>query len=578
MEDSKKTQIKDFPNDNILRVIYGYGPLIKNSISSVPLVEIYSKKLINNKLSKDTEEFKVGLTELNVVRIGSIWQGQIKKEEYWTDFPNYKYSDKLSFSFDMEECSISTVVHLNKGTTSFFTDIDNLHDGENIHHSTLTLLQADNGIRVLIPSLELFSSTYTPRHARLKIDLVSNPIEAILEKYVKSSACEDNKYIVELDSGHYYETIVFLANLSLNETVRKNVSKLWASLESGVKKNENGLIKSYPIVNPYPSSKFSFKASGLWFDKNTFLVQRIDSFKTLNDYKIIVKRKVQEVFDVEQKNKNTKNSTGVNKTPVSEETPVSSEVDPGYSAGRKNIISEVEVDNSEVDIQYENEIIEVDDIEKPKVQPSENAELASSGYLSGSDKSKKVAQVAYIGYEELQYSKERVATLKLIEDILQSLIKDKIIKEVRYIDRAGEEYENIIYCLYEPSFLKKQRKKSWVYASPTNRSKSRRILIAKIFLTSSSQVLYLLEIERRKNSSESFYGIFFYLENNIDFETVNKIMKYIAKNRGHLSGKKRKEEFPISKYWLLRHEKDKDIMKRKIEKALDLFEKNELFL
>ncbi|EMG9596459.1 hypothetical protein ACFIPQ_003730, partial [Acinetobacter baumannii] len=102
VNNDKITTIDCFPNDNISRVVYRYGGLVRNedNDSTNPFVEVLLIEIRKSDqwlfLDK-CSTFLVPVLDLDAVQHGSIWDGNVLTDQ------SYRFSGKLitkRFSFD----------------------------------------------------------------------------------------------------------------------------------------------------------------------------------------------------------------------------------------------------------------------------------------------------------------------------------------------------------------------------------------------------------------------------------------------------------------------------------------------
>ena len=103
--------IESFPLDDKIYVITGYGGFIKNYHTSIdiPLVNVQMGLVENNCLIKNILTCIVGLPELSIVRIGTIWKNQVRQESYWNKYELYE--EKISLSFNLEKMPAKCIIY-----------------------------------------------------------------------------------------------------------------------------------------------------------------------------------------------------------------------------------------------------------------------------------------------------------------------------------------------------------------------------------------------------------------------------------------------------------------------------------
>ena len=605
VDEKEVFRCSDFPNDGIVRVIFAHGPLIRNQMASVPRVEIHTRRLVDDKTLGEEEIFRVGAPDLVKIKIGTIWKGceHVDGDIWrgWKEMPRIQsYIENIPMSFDLRRHPPETyVLHKNTSTKKLEWLLHDYPVPAHIRHSTMTKLVLKNRKVVMIPSMELLTSTYTPRHARITNDLLSMNHEELMKKWIDDHECFKNSVKLKTESNHYDETLFFLSSLACREKVRSSVSKIYSSVQASRIQREDGSLVSYPVVHPYDPVRFDVVVSGVWFnteedsDKEIFFVQRIEKFIPRAVFEVIHESESEESSGL-QDELPPASIPRVNKDEIPNDLSATSESDPGSNAGRKHIRSSISVDTS--NIRVKKKVVKKITEAKKRTHPPQKTRpsLLSSGHLDGSMGSQNVGQVHYIGKDEksdFDVSSEEKPTINPLglEDIvraLEFLEKKKEVHSNMYIDSGATEHFQTTFCAYDPSYIEIDGERSfWVSrtrkSDPEKTFKPRRLLIAKISFTDYYDPLYLLEIER-KSESESFWGVLFASEGQALGKTdVNEIMKTVARNKGRFISRKSKgagspTELPVkevAKYKHLRGKSIEEILREKI----DLFLKCRLF-
>lgn len=272
----KTPPIDRFPKDDVFRVVWAYGSVQKGSTTTgipeihVLLVELTFNNSTNEyELSKQTKVVKISIAQLDTVRYMTIWKGQKRINSCWENFSEYK--SNVRFNLDTTNSETIKYSTQNQNKTYRYLFPFNKYKIENIDkqyfvkftNSTFTKISHDN-IDVIIPSMELFTSTYAPHEQQIRYKLIQKSLSDTLDDYVKSSIEDSGKYIIELVEDKVDSNIVFLAYASLNQITRQRLSKTRTSLE-------NGMVDKYPVILPYHPTSLSIQGDGFWIDENTFL-------------------------------------------------------------------------------------------------------------------------------------------------------------------------------------------------------------------------------------------------------------------------------------------------------------------
>ena len=205
-------------------------------------------------------------------------------------------------------------------------------------------------------------STFVPRNKLIRNQLILNPLQNLIKNYIVNYSINDNQYNIEIEKVLEKETMIFLAYMCCDKKTKSILSKIWTSLESTNHSN----IK-HPYILPYHTKTISFRASGIWINKNLFFIQRIDNPKPPNDMKVKVK-----CYKTIGKNEDFKNneigelddekqfSTPINQNKINETTKITAKKNPSRTSGIKYIVSEVSPDNNDIDCDIDEEITIVD--------------------------------------------------------------------------------------------------------------------------------------------------------------------------------------------------------------------------
>jgi hypothetical protein len=264
---------EDLPKNDHIYVVTNFGQFSINRhlATDIPIVDVYLKKVINGKLSTKEEICYLGLPELTVVRIGTIWYNQRQLSGQWEEYAQ-PYEDQKYFTFDLQNNKADSVffakdISVNGSSLKIIPFEEAIKSTKyDLHHSSFTKLLSTDGIMVVVPSIEFLISTYVPKNQLIRNALVMTPPDSVLQNFTEAVYPENEKYIIELESLYEKETMCFLAYLGCNPLSRANVSRLWNSLSLS-----DPLSKKHPVVLPYHPSELSFRASGLWLTDNLFL-------------------------------------------------------------------------------------------------------------------------------------------------------------------------------------------------------------------------------------------------------------------------------------------------------------------
>jgi hypothetical protein len=145
---------------------------------------------------------------------------------------------------------------------------------EKFNKTNYTKLISDDGVTVLIPSIELFVSAYTPQHKIIKQRLLQFNLDNAINEFINldNSKVENQEYHIGLHKKMEDSNIKFLAYSKFNNISRNRISYLSSSLEFNSGDIISGYQVRYPIVLPYHPLHLSINSDGLWLNEKTFLI------------------------------------------------------------------------------------------------------------------------------------------------------------------------------------------------------------------------------------------------------------------------------------------------------------------
>lgn len=580
MPNNSTIKIEGLPRDNSKYVITSYDGVLKNHsfATDISIIKVTLALIDGNRLKKHFATGLIALAELSVVRIGTIWQNQSQLDGYWTQYKDY--AENINLSFDLEKNPAKCVKYKkNKDSTLLelieLEDSDILKFDNKFYGSSFTEFKRDDGIKFIVPALELFMSTYLPRNKLIRNELLLHSMDTVLQNYVNDSQCSEGTYQIAIDKQLEAETSTFLAYIACNKHARSIVSKIWGGLEG----SKPSSIKDICIL-PYHPKKISFNASGVWLNEKTFYIQRIYKSKAPNEIRIrpISKKNVLSPTAVNEYNVNTDptDKIALNNTIVDTKTKVSHKKNPSRHAGVKYIVSEVFPDNTELNIEPIEEIDNIVDSRNSYSTENNNVESASSGKLKGGEDSENIARTKYI----IDKYPDRLPLIDEVAVALHELMKEKDskVENLVYIDDYGIEHNNLLYTSFSNDHINLNDNKFWasgyVKNSGIKKSKSgfRKLLIVKITIDKMKPI-YLLEIVR-KVKSDSFYGLLFQLPSNLDYPMLEDIKYVLASNKGHFTGQNI-IVFPIKNAIRMKHKWGS--MKQRLNNVFKIVKQRKLF-
>lgn len=574
--------ILSFPDDDTDRVVWWYGPvyLDHSSNSTAPEVEVLLRTVglgLNNKNPRFCT-YKVPLPELSIVRIGSIWRGQKSlgkfdstsiKAEFEFELTNYKPEFVKPFSSDDK----GYIIPHNKYSFTYRTPQVRQSYISRIRLSTLNKITTLDGVSVLIPSLEVLTSMYTPTEMDIRRKLITQDFKELLKDYLHpktSKVIHGDTYAIQLKAPKDVSNSVFLAHLSLNAVTRSRVSAIWTDLQTQSSDDR------YPSIAPYHPGKLKISANGIWLNNNktAFLALRV------NAYSLPTEHKIQRTIIIYGKNDSTNDKTSNQKATrqsiVSPSLIITGDADPHSNAGIAKI-------RSQVSILAENEVKTpiIDDIIINTTSQSSGASRSSdkvtpthisSGEPNSSSSSRRIAKLEHT--EEIEDTEERNCidqkqVISLVNNALLELQQSGLIKQVTYIDEDGNEFANFNLAHYPSTFVNQGTIGTWPL---TFEGKPRKCLLVKLQLNNGKH-LFLFEIER-KSDNEAFSGLLFAFQlPSLTSSFILALMKSVAKNKGKYKkysrgGTMKLLDITLDEHLVFTHALIEDSMTKKIESVL----------
>ncbi|PPK72541.1 hypothetical protein B0F87_11724 [Methylobacter tundripaludum] len=605
--------IKAFPNDNVKRVVWWYGAVYKNAsaLSTTPLVDVALREIINfenNELGGATV-VKIGLPQLDIVRLGTIWVGQHNTGTKWDNYNGTK-TEPIKFEFD---CSSPMIESINILDSKPDTDTPeqknytipaykyNLQsiDKETRYpffNSKITKLLSVDNCTVLIPALELLTSTYTPKGQDIRCDLFSHSIDEALALHLdleQSTGNVDGTYNITLKKDRHDTNIAFLAYLRCNHVSRSRASKIWSCLATK-KTYPNGVLyyDHYPEIFPYHPKKLKLECDGLRLNDQTFLVFRINKYSIPDEHLIYPTTK-----EKGRSKGNIPQGDDLYVPPeytVDADLPVTSEVDPGNNTGVAYITSEVTSSSNQSIIRQHAPGTDFENNANiQSLKPNTSTQL-SSGDKNSSIDCKNTAKLKQYELEKKQSDREHIIQSEVIDLVRNALaelvgIRNSSIQSIKYLDENTEQYNDFKLASFPEGLFRKNATwsasnyESFVNKEGQKRYKftPRKFLLAKITLKNATSA-YLLEIDR-KSSKTGFSGLIF----NVPLSILSSyqlyvLLKTISKNKGTFrkrdGGKLIDIKLPVSSYHIYDHSLIENSMAKKMAKVIKIAEEKGVFL
>ena len=416
----------------------------------------------------------VGLPELSIVRIGTIWKNQVRQDSYWNKYALYE--EQIPLSFNLEKIPAKCIIYKKNDSDKKNLqecNIEDLHSknslefdyDENYYASTFVKFTTKDGISYIVPSIELLMSTYLPRNKLIRNELILNPMNTLLQSYILDYSCTEDEYNIELDKALEKETMVFLAYMMCDKKSKGNISKIWTSLENT---HSSGL--KYPFILPYHPKNISFRVSGIWIKDKLFYVQRIYEPEAPNEIRVNIKctRTIStndkyEENEVEDLGDGNNKDKPLNTNPINKPVNITPRDNPGGNVGVKHIVSEVSPNNNQLNCDVDEEVVIIKNENNNKYKKTDvEVDGASSGKLSGKEGSKRIARTIYTVEEnpkEIIYIKEVTDALEILKNngyplideiyVSSELNKSKKRGDIYHIIKEKYKNKKIIYAFEE---------------------------------------------------------------------------------------------------------------------------------
>ncbi|MDD5401093.1 MAG: hypothetical protein PHQ93_07905 [Sulfurimonas sp.] len=586
--------VDNFPKDDKLRVVWAYGAVYKNTgTTRVPEIYVMLKEIDSNGAISSAQIFRrISVAQLDIVRYMTIWKGNRRTTDFWKSFDNNYVENQLFFLDANTATSISFTEKRKNTDYGYFPPyrykidkIDNPKDYYSFANATFTKIEAFNGITVIVPSMELLTSTYVPQEQQIRYKLIQRDLDDVLDEYIKSSSTDGSKYIVELYERKNESNISFLAYAKFNLVTRQRLKKLRASIETGSPYPER-----YPVVLPYHPSELYLQGDGIWLDEETFFMFRINQYSLPIDNEI--ESYTQELeFETDESKKENRSYVRVPQNLDDNEIPVTNEHNPHGRNAAQHIISEVSVlnpnngsikhrrdvlnipinNNINIDIDIEN-TEDINQISSAQSDQATDSKNTAGIIIDEQDKSHlKQSEVLGMVIDALEYIRDNAIDISSDEsnlDILDILFVDE--ECGLSATQTATQFSRV---------LKKAKKETnlWVKKRKIQNHKTiflgfRNYMLIKVVL-SNGKYAYLFEIDR-KDENESFLGMIF----NVGGEIHNGVLVDLLYKIMEEQGVVKKVKLSGLKTITFRHQTNKEEnLNDNIQSALKKAIKNGLF-
>lgn len=591
---SKISSVDDFPKDDILRVVWAYGAVYKyTGMTRVPEFYVMLREIeLSGQLSEKRKVFrKISVAQIDIVRYMTIWKGNRRTTQFWKSFENNCYAENMEFSLDTNTAiSISfKEPNPNNGFTYFppyrykIDNIDNSQDYWKFANSTFTKIEASNGVTVIVPSMELLTSTYTPQEQQIRYKLLQKNLDDVLGVYIKTSRTDGSKYEIELYNNKNESNIAFLAYAKFNLISRQRISRLYSSLGGSYPNSEK-----YPVVLPYHPSELALKGDGIWLDKKTFFMFRINDYSLPTDNEIESYGEDVE-FETDESKRETNSNVRVPQNLDNSEIAITNEHNPHSRNASQHIISEVGVlnpNNGSIKHRREQLRISTNSNVTTDVENTENIDYLSSAQSDETSDSKNTAGIIVDEQDKSHLKQSEV--LRMMIEALEYIRDNGVdisddgsglhIREILFVDEECKLHKTQIATQFS-RVLKTAKKETNSFVKKLKRMNHenaflgyRNYMLLKIIMNNGKHA-YLFEIDR-KIGENGFLGLMF----SIGYEIYNEMLVDMLYGVMEQKGVVKKVKLPRTRKITFGHKTNKEKnLNDNIQSALKKAIKNGLF-
>lgn len=507
----KTFRIETLFKDNIKRVVRAFCRVKQNSSDrSNPLVTIAFRRVDNNQIEYST----AAIAELDVLRIGSVWNGCVGIQN---DFQDKTSLRKGWFDFDLSSQQVEFF--------NLHQVINKYRSYEEIGKTRVAKLLTTTRQVVYVQSLEIFTSLYTPENKNIRRALLNFDLDGVVDNFVskRQQGMINGEYI--LPRGFERSNAVFLAYIANHTVTRKRLSKIRSQINQG---------ERFIDALPYHPTKLSFEATYEEINGEIF-IHRINKFRTPSDMPLVkIKEKISTKID------------GVNvgrqpnsKTTDYDEIDVQSSTPPGTGSNTQYIDSGVDVYDSNI----VNEIVAErnDPVAAPKDKGANEPEQFSSGSEFSDNDQVGRLDIGNASVEEISGIQKDF--IKALEVLNASDEKMEGYAVLRCGDVNSEVVTGSFFAISFPSSGEKdtgkmlwhhiRRKKIKDTFPPEYAITYRKIALIRV--NYDGKIFYFVEIQPRTKSDKYRRGLMFsYHSEELECDLVYDIMECIKVEQGLL--------------------------------------------
>lgn len=297
---TKKISIRSFPQDNVVRVLYRYGGLQKNSSSTgtsltihVLLAEIdENSQSITNKIICTYVE----LQDLHKATIGSVWEGQfLKSHEFLLSnriqskyfIFNMENHPPINVNFDLVKMHFNDtkdpeIIKYFNLANAEITNKKAIYKIENFNNLNYAKLKSTKNHNVFISSIDILNTLFS-RNFKIKESILYKTASDIVNDHFENFTSlkkHKNCYKTTIRTNIQKpseNTINFIAALAYDKQVKKNLLILQSSLEDiNYNPFNHGDAVRFPIILPPQTGQLIIKVQGFSYYYD-FYVTKIKS-------------------------------------------------------------------------------------------------------------------------------------------------------------------------------------------------------------------------------------------------------------------------------------------------------------
>ncbi|WP_288739717.1 hypothetical protein [uncultured Rheinheimera sp.] len=558
-----RISIDTFPNDDTERYVAAIGAVKKSKNPSAAIL----LDSISKKPNVPPIVHYVSLPELDVVRHGSIWQGQKHTGDFHS-IKNRVVEEVFNIDLSSNVVRTKTLREINSelGYKNFsipyieFTkDKKPTYNNFWFKNATYNVIPCGQ-VNVIVSSLEILTATYAPTRKELRRMIMNQPQSVeLLKYYLDLEKCSydaiTNECVLYPKVSAGDASFIFLAHLYCSDFTKQIYENIHSSMEV-VELNALGkpYPHRYPEIKPYHEGNLIVTTDGIWLDdeKKNFLVLRINETYSPDHIKVRVietsKTKIEGTSDDGLPAKAADNNTRTVTSPDG----LRVKVDRNPAKRKKSVymISEIQshIQDGVLVRQTNVEFIEPDDYYDNDNDNDNDDNDDDDDDGDGEDSRKETVYVKTPGLEEINTSSgERVFNPKgvirefrtvdsksykisqstVVNDVISGLVT--LSQDSNYGLELSFLDENCNSTTTETRISLKPHGNDETWTEKNE--KARNVVFMQLKLKDRKNFYYICEIERLLQS-ENFRGIAIETTEKISVKLLSFILKHIVSQEG----------------------------------------------